>query len=170
LHQTTCINTPEQNGISERKNRHILEVTRSLLFQTNVPKRFWSEAVLTAVHLINRLPSIVLKNKSPLEILNKRKSKLDHLRVFGCICFVHIKRHDKLDKNAVKTIFLGYSSQKKGYKCYDPTSHKIYTSRDVTFFENESFYKEKGDIDKQDFMHSPSSIVLPELTFFLRYN
>jgi hypothetical protein len=113
LHQTTCINTPKQNGISERKNRHILEVTRSLLFQTNVPKRFWSEAVLTAVHLINRLPSIVLKNKSPLEILNKRKSKLDHLSVFGCIYFVHIKRHNKLDKNTVKTIFLGYSSQKK---------------------------------------------------------
>jgi transposase InsO family protein len=143
LHQTTCINTPEQNEISERKNRHILEVTRSLLFQTNVPKRFWSEAVLTAVHLINRLPSIVLKNKSPLEILHKRKSKLDHLRVFGCIYFVHIKRHDKLDKNTVKTIFFGYSSQKKGYKCYDPTSHKLYTSRDVIFFKTNRFTKKK---------------------------
>jgi Integrase core domain len=58
LHQTTCINTPEQNGVSERKNRHLLEVTRSLLFQTNVPKSYWSDAVLTAAYLINRLPSV----------------------------------------------------------------------------------------------------------------
>ena len=124
MHQTICINTPEQNGIFERKNRHILEVTRSLLFQTNVPKRFWSEAVLTAVHIINRLPSTVLKNKSPLEILYKQKMNFDHLRVFGCKCFVRIKRKDKFDYMSTKAIFLGYSSYKKGYKCYDPINKK----------------------------------------------
>jgi transposase InsO family protein len=113
LHQTTCINTPEQNGVSERKNRHLLEVTRSLLFQNNVPKIYWSDAVLTATYLINRLPSARLKNMSPLEILKGRKINLDHIRVFGCTYFLHIKRHDKLDKNSVKTIFLGYSSEKK---------------------------------------------------------
>jgi hypothetical protein len=50
---------------------------------------------------------------SPLEILKGRKIDLDHIRVFGCTCFVHIKRNDKLDKNSVKTIFLGYSSEKR---------------------------------------------------------
>jgi transposase InsO family protein len=69
LHQTSYIYTPEQNGISERKKRHILEVTRSLLFQMNIPKRFWSEAVCTAIHLINRLPTPVLNHKSPFSVL-----------------------------------------------------------------------------------------------------
>ncbi len=166
LHQTTCINTPEQNGVSERKNRHILEVTRSLLFQSNVPKRFWSDAMLTAVYLINRLPSTILNYKIPLEILNNRKMNLDHLRIFGCTCFVHIKRQDKLDKNAVKTIFLGYSSQKKGYKCYDPIKQKLYISRDITFFENVPFYKENKENEENLYKPEKNDIVLPELTFF----
>jgi Integrase core domain/GAG-pre-integrase domain len=105
LHQTSCIYTPEQNGVSERKNCHILEVTRSLLFQSNVLKSFWSDAILTVIYLINRLPTPVLENQSPLETLNKRKMSLNHLKNFGCTSFVHIKRTDKLDKNAVKTIF-----------------------------------------------------------------
>jgi hypothetical protein len=50
---------------------------------------------------------------SPLEILKARKIELDHIRVFGCACFVHVKRTDKLDRNSVKAIFLGYSSEKR---------------------------------------------------------
>jgi hypothetical protein len=50
---------------------------------------------------------------SPLEILKGRKIELDHIRVFGCACFVHVKRTDKLDRNSVKAIFLGYSSEKR---------------------------------------------------------
>ena len=60
LHQTTCVYTPQQNGIAERKNRHILEVARALCFAMHVPKRFWTEAVLTAVFLINRMPARIL--------------------------------------------------------------------------------------------------------------
>lgn len=56
LHQTTCPDTPPQNGVAERKDRHILEVARSLMFTMNVPKFLWSEAVLTATYLINRSP------------------------------------------------------------------------------------------------------------------
>jgi hypothetical protein len=168
LHQTTCINTPEQNGIFERKNRHLLEVTRSLLFQNNIPKIYWSDAVLTATYLINRLPSPRLKNMSPLEILKGRKIDLDHIRVFGCTCFVHIKRHDKLDTNSVKIIFLGYSSEKKGYKCYDPKNHKLYISRDVSFVENEPYFK-KGenhlDTQGQPIILFPNSCISPEETY-----
>jgi hypothetical protein len=97
----------------KEKNRQLLNVTRSLLFQNNVPKIYWSDEVLTTTYLINRLPSARLRNMSPLEILKGRKIDLDHIQVFGCTCFVHIKRNDKLDKNSVKTIFLGYSSEKR---------------------------------------------------------
>ena len=70
LHQTTCPYTPQQNGVAERKNRHLMEVTRSMLFHTNVPKKFWGDAVLTACYLINRTPTKVLKDLSPFEVLN----------------------------------------------------------------------------------------------------
>jgi hypothetical protein len=88
-------------------------MTRTLLFQNNVPRIFCSEAVLIAVYLINRLPSIRLSFKSPLEVLYGRKINLDHLKVFGCTCFVYKNRLDKLDFTSIKTIFLEYSTKKK---------------------------------------------------------
>ena len=69
LHQTSCPDTPPRNGVAERKNRHILEVARSLMFTMNVPKFLWSEAVMTATYLINRMPSKMLGMKSPCQLL-----------------------------------------------------------------------------------------------------
>ena len=57
IHQTSCKDTPEQNGVAERKYRHIVETARSLLLSAFVPSEFWGEAVLTAVSLINAIPS-----------------------------------------------------------------------------------------------------------------
>jgi hypothetical protein len=88
-------------------------MTRTLLFQNNVPKKIWLEAVLTAVYLINRLPHANLYFKSPYEILYGRKINLEHLNFFSCTCFIHKNRLDKLDFTSIKTIFLGYFSQKK---------------------------------------------------------
>jgi Integrase core domain len=105
IHQTSCVYTPQQNCISEMKNRHLLEMTRALLFQKNVPNFFWSEAVLTAAYFINRLPNVNLEFKSPLEILYGRKINIDHLRVFECICYVHKNKVDKLDYTQQKRFF-----------------------------------------------------------------
>ena len=66
VRQSTCMDTPQQNGVAERKNRHLLEVTRSLVFTSNIPKRFWGEVVLIATYLINRMPSRILKFKTPV--------------------------------------------------------------------------------------------------------
>jgi hypothetical protein len=106
----------------------------------------------------------VLDNKSLLEILANKKKSLDHLRIFECIYFVHIKRHDKFDKNALKIIFLGYSSKQKGYKYFNPIENKLHISRNVRFFENEPSFKEGDDINKRDFIPT----LLLELIFFLK--
>ncbi|RVW77356.1 Retrovirus-related Pol polyprotein from transposon TNT 1-94 [Vitis vinifera] len=160
LHDSSCVNTPQQNGVVEMKNRHLLNTTRVLLFQGNVPKSYWGEAVLIATYMINRIPSRVLDNKIPVEIL---KSFYPHFRtsngltlgVFGCIAFVHVysQHRDKLDPRAIKCVFLGYSSTQKGYKCYNPLGRKFYISIDVTFIENKPFFPKsslKGEISMME--------------------
>ncbi|CAL9022379.1 unnamed protein product [Prunus brigantina] len=151
IHQTSCVGTPQQNGVAERKNRDLLEKTRALMFQMNVPKKFWSQGVLTAAYLINRLPSRVLDFKSPYEVMKGKKINLSHLRVFGCTCFVHIQssHRDKLDPRAVKCIFMGYSSSQKGYKCYNHNSKKLIVTRDVKFDETTSFYSKSPESSSQ---------------------
>lgn len=70
IRQTTCIDTTQQNGVAERKNRHLLEVARALLFTMNVSKFYWGDVVLTAMYLINRMPSRVLAFKCPIDMLS----------------------------------------------------------------------------------------------------
>ena len=65
IHQTSCAHTPEQNGVSERKNRFLLEITRALMIESNVPKSFWPDALVTATYLVNRLPTRPLGLKTP---------------------------------------------------------------------------------------------------------
>lgn len=147
IHESSCVNTPQQNGVAERKNGHLLDSTRSFMFQKNVPKSFWGEAVLTAAHLINRLPSRILGFKSPMDILSTFYPNLHTTnnlvpRIFGCVAFVHVHNQNrgKLDPRALKCVFLGYSSTQKGYKCYHPPSKRFYVSVDVTFHEQESYF------------------------------
>ena len=102
IHQTSCVDTPQQNGRVERKHHHVLNVARALRFQAGLPLKFWGECVLTATHLINRTPSRVLKGKCPYEILHLQPPSYDHLKVFGCLCFVQIRPTSK-DKFAIRS-------------------------------------------------------------------
>ncbi|KAG7536916.1 GAG-pre-integrase domain [Arabidopsis suecica] len=158
IHQTSCPYTPQQNGVSERKNRHLMEVARSIMFHTNVPKRFWSDAVMTACYLINRTPTKILHDKSPFEVLTKTKPSLDHLRVFGCVCYVLVpgEQRNKLQAKSTKGMFIGYSTTQKGYKCYVPESRKVLVSRDVKFVEDKGFYDKKDWEGLKDLSSSPS--------------
>jgi len=67
LHQKSCVETPQQNGRVERKHQHILNVDRALLFQSKLPKKFWSYALVHATYIINRVSSSILKDKSPYQ-------------------------------------------------------------------------------------------------------
>ena len=69
LSEFSCPGTSQQNGRAERKHRHILDSVRAMLLSSSCPERTWGEAVLTAVHVINRLPSSILGNATPFERL-----------------------------------------------------------------------------------------------------
>ncbi|EOX92755.1 Cysteine-rich RLK (RECEPTOR-like protein kinase) 8 [Theobroma cacao] len=89
LHQSSCIDTPFQNGVAKRKNRHLLEVARALLFHTKVPKQFWVDAVSIACFLINRMPSSVFHSDIPYTIIFPSKSLFPiEPKIFGSTCFV----------------------------------------------------------------------------------
>ena len=69
LHQSSCTYIPQQNGVAERKNRHLVETTRTLLLHHKVPQRCWGDAILATCYLINRMPSSVLHDQIPYSIL-----------------------------------------------------------------------------------------------------
>ena len=146
LHETSCSQTPQQNGVAERKNRHILETSRAVLLGTHVPSCLWGDAVATVVYLINHMPAKILHFKTPLQILSTHISLPSLLmlspRIFGCVAFVHLHKNQrtKLDPCAIQCLFLGYGLHKKGFMCYDPNTHRTYIIMDVTFLESENFY------------------------------
>ncbi|RVW72247.1 Retrovirus-related Pol polyprotein from transposon TNT 1-94 [Vitis vinifera] len=143
LHQSSCAHTPQQNGVAERKNRHLVETARTLLLHSHVPFRFWGDAILTACYLINRMPSSVLHDQIPHSLLfPDQPPYFLPPRVFGCTCFVHILTpgQDKLSVKAMKCLFLGYSRLQKGYRCYSLETHRYFISADVTFFEDSPFF------------------------------
>jgi len=140
--QHSCPYTPQQNGVAERKNRHLLDVTRTLLIKSFVPAKYWVEALSTAVCLINRLPSKVLNFESPYFRLYHPNPNYSDFHTFGCVCFVHLppSQRNKLSVQSTKCAFMGYSTSQKGFICYDPCSHKFRISRNVVFFENQYFF------------------------------
>ena len=97
LQHISCPGTPEQNGVAERKHRHIVETGLTMLFHAHMPLSFWVESFLTAVYLMNRLPSSVLKNESPYYKLYNRHPDYSGLRVLGCQCFPSLRYQSQLN-------------------------------------------------------------------------
>ncbi|WVZ24536.1 hypothetical protein V8G54_003080 [Vigna mungo] len=154
IHESSCVNTPQQNGVAERKNGHLLDQTRALLFQNHVPKRFWGEALLTATYLINRLPTKILNSRSPMEVLSSFYPHLDptnklQSRIFRCVSFVHVHSNErgKLDPRAVKCVFLGN-----------------FVSRDVTFNEQESYFKQPH-LQGENVREEDETLMFPNMMF-----
>ena len=134
IFQHSCVYTPQQNGVVERKHRHILQVARAFKFQANLPPKFWGECVLTVVHVINHFPTPLLSFKTPFEHLYSKPPPFHHLHVFGCLAYAtNVNVKHKFDPRASKCIFIGYLVGQKAYKLYDLSSDKIFSSRDVIF-------------------------------------
>jgi histone deacetylase 1/2 len=90
-HRVSCPHDHQQNGAAERKHRHIVEVGLTLLANASMLLKFWDEAFLTAVHLINLLPSKVVDYKTPTELLLHETPDYSSLRVFGCACWPNLR-------------------------------------------------------------------------------
>jgi transposase InsO family protein len=95
----SCSYSPQQNGVAERKNRHIAEIAHAMLNEKNFPNYFWAEAVATAIYIMNRTPTTTLHGMTPEEKFTGKKPDVSHLRVFGCIAYVHVpdEKRSKLD-------------------------------------------------------------------------
>jgi hypothetical protein len=138
----SCSYSPQQNGVVERKNGHIVEITCAMLNEKNLPIYFWAKAVATIVYIMNRTPTTVVHGMTPEEKFTGKKLDVSHLIVFGYIAYMHVpnEKRSKLDPKAKKCIFIGYSSKQKGYRCFNPSIRKLQVSRDVVFDEMVSWY------------------------------
>ncbi|RVX00402.1 Retrovirus-related Pol polyprotein from transposon TNT 1-94 [Vitis vinifera] len=146
LHQTTCSNTPQQNGVVERKNRHLLEVVHASLIAAKIPISYWREAITSVAYLINRVPSSSIDFPTPLQALTNIvvvptvTNPPPH--VFGCMAFVHLHKHQrtKLTSRALHRVFVGYALHKKGYRCYHPPTRRMFITMDVVFHEDSMYF------------------------------
>lgn len=147
-HLTSPPHTPEHNGVSERKHRHIVETGLSLLTHANIPLSYWPFAFSTAVFLINRMPTPVLSLQNPYQILFNKKPHYNKLRSFGCLCFPWLRPYspNKLELRSLPCVFLGYSLTQSAYLCLEPKSGRIYTSRHVRFNETEYPFKKLSNL------------------------
>jgi transposase InsO family protein len=137
-HEVTAPYTPQHNGLAERRNRTLLDMTRSMLKEKKLPHKLWGEAVATAAYVLNRCPTKRLKEIVPLEKWTKEKQSVSHLKVFGSVCYKHVPeaRRKKLDDRSKEMLLVGYHST-GAYKLYCPKTNKIEFSRDVIVKESE---------------------------------
>ena len=163
-HELTVPRSPEQNGTSERMNRTLVEAVRTMIHDANLPKKFWGEAISTAVYVRNRSPTSALVGMTPYEALNGVKPDVKHLRSFGCVAYCHVSKElrRKLDSKSVKCMFLGYSLEQKGYRLFDPDKQKVFIGRDIIFNEGDrmSPQKEGKELNNESF-HDPTTVNIP---------
>lgn len=109
-------------------------MVRSLLFQACLPSSFWVEALHVASDLINILPTKILNDLTPHEVLHKSPPSYTNLHVFGCLYYPNVASTapHKLTSRAIPCIFLGYPSNQKGFRCLDPVTSCLIISHHVT--------------------------------------
>ncbi|GJV18840.1 retrovirus-related pol polyprotein from transposon TNT 1-94 [Tanacetum coccineum] len=136
-HQTSTPQTPEQNGIIERRNRTLVEAARTMLSASKLPLFFWAEAIATACYTKNRSIIIPTHEKMAYHIINDRKPSIKHLYIFGCTCYLTRdgENLDKIKEKGDPCILVGYSTQSKGYRVYNKRTRLIVESIHLRFDE-----------------------------------
>ena len=103
--------------------------------EKEMPKYYWAEVIHTTIYIMNRTPTIVIHGMMLEEMFTRKKPNLSHLKVFGCLAYVHIpdELRSKMDPKAKKCVFIGYSLKQKGYHCYNLVTQEIRVSKGVVF-------------------------------------
>nr|GFB77138.1 retrotransposon protein, putative, Ty1-copia subclass [Tanacetum cinerariifolium] len=125
--------TPQHNGVSERRNRTLLDMVRSMMSQTTLPKSFWDYA-----RILNMVPTKKVE-KTPYEVWHGKAPKLSYLKVWGCEALVKrdtLTKPDKLEPKSIKCIFVGYPKKTMEYSFYYPPENKVIVARNAKFLEN----------------------------------
>jgi len=137
--QYTMPGSPDQNGVSERRNRTLMDMVRSMRSNSKLPKSLWTEALKTEVYILNRVPTKAVP-RTPFELFKGWKSSLRHIRVWGCPSEVRVYNPQvkKLYPRTISWYFVEYAENSKGYGFYCP-SHitRIVESRNAKFLEND---------------------------------
>ncbi|KAM7507364.1 hypothetical protein LguiA_017817 [Lonicera macranthoides] len=141
--QLTPPGTPQWNGVSERRNRTLLDMVRSMMSQTSLPISFWGYALETAAFTLNRSPSKAVE-KTPYELWTGKVPSLSFLEIWGCDVFVRRLITTKLEPKSNKCFFVGYPKEIKGYYFYNPTENKVFVARNGVFLEREFLSKENS--------------------------
>jgi transposase InsO family protein len=139
-HEFSASYTPQQNGVAERKNHTLIEMTRTMLDEYKTSDRFWAEAVNTACHATNHLYLHKLLKKTSYELLTGNKHNVSYFRVFRSKCYI-LKKRSKSSKFAPKTyecVLLGYDSNSHAYRVFNVTTSCVETTCDVVFDETNS--------------------------------
>ncbi|KAI5335957.1 hypothetical protein L3X38_026091 [Prunus dulcis] len=154
LHQVSCPYTPQQNGMAERKNRHIIETAITVLTEASLPGKFWFHAA----YLINRMPSSTLDNQAPFFRLFGTDPQIHSLRVFVIAIYPYLRHYNvhKLQPRTPQCVFLGYATGYKGVIGYNCATGKCVISRDV--IHDESVYPFVPSITPQQSSTSSSVV------------
>ncbi|GJX36728.1 retrovirus-related pol polyprotein from transposon TNT 1-94 [Tanacetum coccineum] len=137
-HNFSAPRTPQSNGVVERKNRTLQEMSRTMLNEQSIPQKFWCNAVDTSTYILNRILIRPILGKTPYEIFRGRKPSLEYFKVFGSKCFV-LNTKDyltKFDPKSYEGVFLGYSQNSKAYIVLNKHTMKVEESLNVTFDES----------------------------------
>ncbi|GJR41221.1 retrotransposon protein, putative, ty1-copia subclass [Tanacetum coccineum] len=131
--------TPQHNRLSERRNQTLLDMVRSMMSQTTLPKSFWDYTIESVVRILNMVPTKKV-DKTPYEVWHGQAPKLSYLKVWGCETLVKrdtLTKPDKLEPRSFKCIFVGYPKEMMGYYFYYPPKNKVFIARNAEFFEND---------------------------------
>ncbi|GJS82260.1 retrovirus-related pol polyprotein from transposon TNT 1-94 [Tanacetum coccineum] len=148
-HNFSALRTPQSNGVVERKNRTLQEISRTMLNEQSLPQKFWCNAVDTSAYILNRILIRAVLGKTPYELLRGRKPMLDYFRVFRSKCFI-LNTKDyltKFDPKSYECVFLGYSQNSKAYIILNKHTRKVEESLNVTFDETPSPSKTSPFVD-----------------------
>nr|GEU37323.1 Gag-Pol polyprotein [Tanacetum cinerariifolium] len=137
FHQKIVPRTPQQNGVVERRNRTLVEATRTMLIFFKASMFLWAEVMATACYTQNRSLIHTHHHKTPYELVHNKKPDLIFFRVFGALCYPINDSEDlrKLQPTADIGIFVGYAPSRKGYRIYNKRTRRIMETIHVQFDE-----------------------------------